>query len=418
MLPELSSLDRGTKNFVQGTHRTISPKETLQRVWELRRVFGITRVADVTGLDTLGIPVVNVYRPNSRSLVVAQGKGASVEAAQASGLMESIESWHAERIHRPLKLASYEELRFDHTITQMDGLVRPTQSTFHPRQKLLWIEGWDLAQQTSRWLPYECVHLDCTLPLPTGSGAFCLASNGLASGNHRLEAIAHGICEVIERDAATLWYIGPQEERWKLRRLDLHSLSDAMCSDMVQRMEDGGLLVGAWDITSDIGVPTYACAIVDEKNIPGSIQYATSGLGCHLSPQIALLRALTEAAQCRLTYISGARDDSDRAIYERARNAQALEELREHIRSTATSTAKLSDHPDNAQQDFLQDVEYLVTQLTQRGLFEVITVDLSRPGLDLAVERVVIPGLEGSHDFPGIALGHRAAAKLARRNSP
>ncbi|KYF86628.1 hypothetical protein BE20_00300 [Sorangium cellulosum] len=99
------------KGYLAGTHRQVPPEETLRRVRRLMPVMGITRIANVTGLDNIGIPVVMVCRPNSRSLSVSQGKGLDLPTAQASGLMESVEAYHAERIDLPLKLASYEELR-------------------------------------------------------------------------------------------------------------------------------------------------------------------------------------------------------------------------------------------------------------------------------------------------------------------
>ncbi len=58
-----------------------------------------------------------------------------------------------------------------------------------------------LDHEKSVWLPYELVHANYTLPLPTGSGCFPASTNGLASGNHMLEAICHGLAEVIERDS-------------------------------------------------------------------------------------------------------------------------------------------------------------------------------------------------------------------------
>ncbi|XXZ33194.1 YcaO-like family protein [Sorangium sp. So ce321] len=104
------------KGFRAGTHRQVEPEETLRRVRRLMPVMGITRIANVTGLDNIGIPVVMVCRPNSRSLSVSQGKGLDLQTAQASGLMESVESYHAERIDLPLKMASYEELRYTHRV--------------------------------------------------------------------------------------------------------------------------------------------------------------------------------------------------------------------------------------------------------------------------------------------------------------
>ena len=47
-------------------HRTVSPEETLARMTPLMPVLGITRIADVTGLDHIGVPVVMVTRPNAR----------------------------------------------------------------------------------------------------------------------------------------------------------------------------------------------------------------------------------------------------------------------------------------------------------------------------------------------------------------
>src|SRR5437879_70136 len=102
------------KSWHAGTHRLIPPADTVSRLRPLMPVMGITRIADVTGLDHIGIPVVMVCRPNARSLSVSQGKGLDVDAARASGLMESVEFHHAERITLPLKLASLSELRYTH----------------------------------------------------------------------------------------------------------------------------------------------------------------------------------------------------------------------------------------------------------------------------------------------------------------
>ena len=71
--------------------RIISPRETLSRVEPLLTRFGITRVARHTGLDDIGIPVWCAYTPNSRSIVIAQGKGMTDLDAKASAVMEALE---------------------------------------------------------------------------------------------------------------------------------------------------------------------------------------------------------------------------------------------------------------------------------------------------------------------------------------
>jgi YcaO-like protein with predicted kinase domain len=119
---------------------------------------GITRIANVTGLDRIGVPVVMVCRPNSRSLAVSQGKGLTLDAAKASGVMEAIELYHAERIQLPLKLGSGRELAETHRLIDLEALPQRTDSRFHPNLPMLWIEGRDLVTATPIWVPYEVVH--------------------------------------------------------------------------------------------------------------------------------------------------------------------------------------------------------------------------------------------------------------------
>ena len=173
---------------------------------------GITRVANVTGLDAVGVPVVMVCRPNSRSVAVSQGKGIDLASARASGLMEAAELYHAETITLPLRLATYEELRYQYNVVEIDELPRDSDSRFHPNLRLLWCEGRDLLNEENVFVPYEMVHTNYTTPLPDGHGCFTATSNGLASGNATIEAISHGICEVMERDATALWKLREKKD--------------------------------------------------------------------------------------------------------------------------------------------------------------------------------------------------------------
>jgi ribosomal protein S12 methylthiotransferase accessory factor len=63
------------KRFVTGTHRARTPAETLADFGRHQQTMGITRLANVTGLDVIGIPVYMAVRQNSRSIAVSQGKG-------------------------------------------------------------------------------------------------------------------------------------------------------------------------------------------------------------------------------------------------------------------------------------------------------------------------------------------------------
>jgi ribosomal protein S12 methylthiotransferase accessory factor len=395
------------KAYLRGTHRLVSPAQTVARVLPMMRAAGITRVADVTGLDSIGIPVVMVCRPNSRSVSVAQGKGLDLDAARASGLMESLEQWHAEHIVRPLRFATAAELAPRHRLADIAGLPRLSIGSFHPHRKLLWIEGEDLLDGGSRWLPLEVVHTDYTLPLPPGSGCFLTTSTGLASGNDRVEAVLHGLYEVIERDAVALWHAGGPARR-RQTRLDLETVDDPACRDLLARFDRAGIAVGVWDASSEIGLPVFVAEIVDRDPDPCRVLYVSSGQGCHRSRAIALSRALTEAAQSRLTIISGARDDVDRTSYQRFRAPGLIAAALAEIEQVGAPQRSFGAAADGFSERLDEDLEVVLGALRAAGLGQVVVVDLTRPELGLPVVRVVVPGLESMWDAPGYAPGPRA----------
>ena len=402
-------MDAGRKGFLEGTHRLVSPEQTLARVRPILGVMGITRVANLTGLDRVGLPVVMSYRPNARSLSVNSGKGLTLAAAEASGVMEAIESYHAERVHRPLVLGSYDELRFERPVVDVDTLPRLAVSTFHASKPLLWTEGKDHVTGAPVWVPFEMVHVNFTLPLPTGSGAFVMSSNGLASGNHPLEAIGHGLFEVVERDASTLFRLRRRAGH-PVRRLNLDTVADPGCRDALARFDRAGVAVGVWDATSDVGIPVFHCIVVDTEAHPTHPGYATSGVGCHPCRTVALLRALTEAAQGRLIYIAGSRDDRDRATYAHARDPDFTDRTRGWVLADEDPRIDLADIPEFVGETFRADLDWSIERLRAVGVEQVISVDLSRDPFDIPVFRVIIPGLEAMQELPGYTPGPRARA--------
>jgi len=395
------------KEYRHGTDRVVDPELTLARARPHLATMGITRIANVTGLDYIGLPVVMVCRPNSRALAVSQGKGLTLAAAKVSGLMESVESYHAERITLPLTLGSYDDLRSSHRLVDVALLNRPRDSAFSPSLPLLWVEGYDLLQREPVWVPYETVHANFTTPRPTGSGCFSQTSNGLASGNHLLEAISHGIGEVIERDATTLWGLAETAAQ-HTTRLDLDTVDDPGCREVLDRLERAGMAVAAWEITSDVGVPTYLCMFADPAAAAMGYVENYKGYGCHPTHRIALLRALTEAVQMRLTIISGSRDDLDPVHYrghiQQPEAPQQLDWL-----EAPGPLRRFGQTPQCDAGTFDEDVAWQLERLRAAGLERVVVVDLTKPEIGLPVVRVLIPGLEMAFmEWKYFALGQRA----------
>jgi ribosomal protein S12 methylthiotransferase accessory factor len=273
------------------------------------------------------------------------------------------------------------------------GLVRRSDGTFDAYAPTLWIEGHDLVTGASRWLPYETVHTDYRVPLPPGSGVFAATSNGLASGNTLDEAVLHGLCEVVERDALTLFRLRDDAER-AARRIDLDTVEDPECRALLDAYAAADVAVAAWDVTSDVGVATVEVTIIDRQADELRSLFGAFGSGCHPARDVALARALTEAAQSRLTSIAGARDDLTRGEYERIRDAGVLDEVRTEVLSQRPARP-FTDVPTAAHDTTGEDIALVVDGLAAVGLHEVVSVDLTLPDVGIPVVRVVAPGLEG-----------------------
>jgi ribosomal protein S12 methylthiotransferase accessory factor len=337
------------------------------------------------------------------------GKGATLEAAEASGIMEALEGYHAERVALPLVLGSHREIAARGPTADVVGLPRLSVGTFHEELPLLWVEGVNLLGGIRTRVPFELVHTDFRVPLPTGSGAFVMSSNGLASGNHALEAMLHALCELVERDANTLWRLGGGEAG---ARIDLASVGDPLCRAALDRFADANLAVHAWDTTSDVGVPSFLCTLVDRDPNEARPMPPISGSGCHPRRPIALLRALTEAAQGRLTFISGARDDLSAKGYD----ARHAEEASARLRSTSTAGARraFDDGPDARHPTFEEDVRWILGRLAAAGFDQAIAIHLTLPEFGVPVVRVVVPHLESMSEVEGYVPGARARLAIER----
>ncbi len=401
----LDGIDAGRKCLLEGSHRTRAPAETLAQILPIRHRFGITRVANVTGLDRIGLPVVLATRPNSRSVAVSQGKGTSLEAAKASAVMEAIELWHAENILRPMIFATPGEIGRCGRAIDVERLPRVADSRYSDGLRMHWIEGIDLVSGKPIFIPHEMVHADYTHPVPPGHGCFPASTNGLASGNHPLEAICHAICEVIERDAITLWHHLPEDAR-AATMIDRATIDSPAGNAILDRLDQAGLDVALWDATSDIGVATFHCLITDGADPQGHMGL---GSGTHPDRAVALARALTEAVQTRMNYITGARDDLKFEEFTAEGRAQKTREAKGLLRKAAP-VRDFTAVPSRVTETFREDLDWLIERLGRAGVREIGCVDLSSGVPNLSVVRVVIPGLEAPHDDDTFVPGPRALA--------
>lgn len=368
------------KRYKRDTHRALPPEETLEIVEKKMPAAGITRVADITNLDRIGIPVFTSIRPTAErgAVSVYNGKGATPTEAKVSAIMEGIERYSAEIRDQDLMVSRFSELK-DNALNPAD-LILPRGSD--PNAEIPWVRGYDLISDEEILVPANAVFHP--MP-PTYTRLFRTNTTGLASGNQLEEAIFHGLAEVVERDA---WSIS--EYIKSMGPLLLYK-GDGLAGSLLERFKSAEVEVYVRDITSDIEIPTFA-AVSDDVRLRDPA-LLNAGMGTHTDPEVALLRALTEVAQSRLTQIHGAREDTVGADFRRMMGYDRMKRLNKHWFEYA-STEDFSSVRSFDSDDFLEDIRYMLDRIQAAGFERAIVVDLTAPEIGVPVVRVIIPGLE------------------------
>jgi len=375
------------KTYKTGTHRTVSPNETLARIRPMFPAMGITRLANITGLDNIGIPVAQAIRPNARGLAVSQGKGVDLPSALVSAAMESIETWHAEHTAGPLQQRSYDDMR-RRGFPTADPYQLPASPDhpFLPHRPILWMEGEDWLTKASIWVPYSLVHT--AYLVPHSEDGFLGTSSGLASGNQLQEAISHALCELMERHAiAQLDTL--DDAALEARRLNLDTVHDPTCRAILDQLRNACIHTVVHDATTHLDVACFRAVICDTDPGPFRRLVTAGGFGCHPVREIALLRAITEAAQSRLTFIAGSRDDM---LPEEAESAMdPARAVAMHALPPGTQT--FTQTPTHHHETFEQDVAFLLARLDACGFHSAILFNLTQPQFEIPVVRAIVPGI-------------------------
>ncbi|WP_405532475.1 YcaO-like family protein [Streptomyces avidinii] len=372
----------GEKTYFTGTHRACPPARTWERLAPLLPAVGVTRVADLTWLDDIGIPVYQAVAPAGRYLSVYQGKGLDPVSAKVSAAMEAIERWHGEHLDtRPDHVGTVGDVEPDLGY-RVDELALRARHCLNPGTRLAWRSAVRLSDGGPSLVPLDCLSLDRRVRPRWRPPLFAPTSNGLAGGNTRYEAIAHGLYEVIERDAIhRAWTTGPS------RLVDADSLPGP-AAGLVERYRAAGVRFGIGLLATPLGVPCFGVAVHG-----GGFPLPIYGYGCHLDARVALCRALTEAAQVRLSIIAGARDDLEDATYRRLRRALAATAPTPPPDRGAPTSVPFDSVPSVVLPDHRDEIARLVDRVvavTGRG---PLVVDHTRADLGVPVVHVLCPGM-------------------------
>ncbi|MFZ2498139.1 MAG: YcaO-related McrA-glycine thioamidation protein [Methanosarcina sp.] len=391
-MPEIK-IDRSL-SYIEGTQRVYDEATTLENTKDQLKKIGVTRIADITNLDRLGIPIFSAIRPSAArgAISIYSGKGSTEQRARISAIMESFERCLAERpglnaniegeISAPALVDSYASAIESCKVLDPKALLLPQPHI--PQSLMEWVGAYDLLNREEVFVSANAVYHPYDAPGQCQK-LFLSNTNGLASGNVLEEAILHGLLEVIERDA-----ISTAQFSRDLGKEIVLTEADGYLYELAQKFKDTGIELKVWLVPTDTGIPTVIAATDDVKLKDPAL--LVMGAGSHLKPEIAIARAITEAAQSRVVQIQGAREDTDREGFIRSVGYDRMKRLNWFWFGEGEKIS-LSEMEDLSRNSPAENIDVILEKL--KGLVErVLVVDLSREEVAVPVVRVIIPGFE------------------------
>jgi len=403
-----------------GGHRVESPDETYVRL--RRHVSPLTGAVTSVNPQTIGDNGITYSYSSGHNFALMQdsmfflrknlrgrsgGKGRTDVQAKVGAICEAIERyngiWRGDEQRRRLPYAAVaenavhpEELMFfsERQYAERAAWNRAQQTNYHvvpnpldPNLPVDWTTAWSLTHERGR----EIASAYCYFGHPDITDYFfCTAdANGNAAGNTLEEAILQGLMELVERDAVALWWYN----RARRPAFDLDSIQEPYVDVLREHYDKIGRDLWVLDITSDLGIPTFVGVSVRRE---GPTQDIVIGFGAHVDPRMGALRALTEVNQF-LPAVTDIRpdgttnywmDDIDAISWWTTRTL----ETDPYVVPSGGPMTSASSFAALATDDITEDVRRCVSRLSGLGL-ETIVLDQTRPDIELAVAKVMVPGL-------------------------
>lgn len=341
---------------------------------------GVTRLADITRLDRIGLPVWQAVRPWSRALTVHQGKGATAADAQLGALLEAVESHAAESFRGQGVHCSFSDLPAESRAPAISDFAVCRDRSPSAAASVQWVAAERIGARGSMWVPFDCVSLNLTENVPS---PFDRASNGVATAATRDEACSIAIHELLERDAVTEWLALDMVDRMA-STIRPQTVPFAWYHELRRRIERAGAHLSCYRVPSLTDTPVFACEINDGGKDARPFR-AINGRGAHPLPEVGLFKAVAEAVQGRVTFVAGARDDLFPHLYSAAEAAVTIAfGLPLPTDMEGVDFSDVADGP--------AKLDELVRALADRGYPDIAAITLARPQ-GLWVVRAFVCGL-------------------------
>jgi ribosomal protein S12 methylthiotransferase accessory factor len=407
---------------VEGGYRSVRPEETYARLkHHISPISGVINwLGDVTGGQTHGLTYSygaghnfaliqdDAYWLQRNLRSTTGGKGMSELQAKVSAMGEAIERYSGVyRGDEPERRASYRELgdeavhlhaclnfspeqyagRAAWNAREDVGRFHSVPHPFDEAESIAWSPVWSLSSGVTKYVPAAY----CYFGHPDTTRFYhCAADgNGNSAGNSLEEAVLQGLLELIERDSTAIWWYN----RIPRPAVDLDSFQVPYLDAIQRHYASLGRALWVLDITADLGIPTFAAV---SRRCDHPVEDLLIGLGAHLDPQVALLRAITELNQF-LPAVSRRKPDAS-TLYNFPEGeavtwwTQARIAEHPYLAPSAAPVRRAADYRSLATDDLLDDINSCVAVAAAKGL-EVLVLEQTRPDIGMPVAKVIVPGL-------------------------
>jgi ribosomal protein S12 methylthiotransferase accessory factor len=379
----LSRLD-GVERL-QSSTRVVPPQTTLRYAKAWAKLAGIHAVRDITAMDCLGVPIFVSERRRAASSAYTFGKGRFPIESEVGAYMEAIESYFSEPGVAPVETRWGSPSELSGVGADRDP-IREFAPKFNcradPNRALLLARAEDVESGAEGWIPAELAFNPA--PPDFDTPLYGSSSNGLASGNTALEANINALYELIERDIWSIEFV---------RNRSAHVDDDGLpcyVRKIVEAAARNGLQLVTRYVPNDYCIPFFAAFLFDPNKLEG--RFFNGGWGCHHERGIALMRAVTEAAQSRVAFLDGRREPkrSDDPLAEADRVRQQIETV-----SSTTLSIRFEDIPEQPLATPLAAqwaaAVNCLRRVIDRPIYRVIYTPSEGP---LHVVRLIVPLLE------------------------
>jgi len=372
--------------------RAVHPKETLEKAKEIIGGLGVVTDLAVNKVGKYSASSSDPTSPKLSSLLskrtllrmrVHAGKGVTPEQAKASAVMEAVERYCGKyQGSEPEVEASFDEVK-GIAVNPLDFFIGVGEfESYSSHKKINWVWGYSLADNKPVLVPSVLAFLAYFNQKNARFPHY--DSNGLAAGNCIEEAILHGLLEVLERDAAYIVELNGL----CMPDLDINGVNDEIVKKVLFEIKEKKLGLYLKDFTNDLGIPSIGVFLESRGNSSDGLQFS-SAVGTHLKPEIALLRALTEAL----------------SVFPRTQSkGSTLYKIHENWRVKGKRTTVFGSLKDFSTGNIKGDVLKCVELLKSKG-YKTYIVDFSREAVPFSVARVLVSGVQPVYltQFPRVS---------------